>query len=171
MTDDVESTLETLERRLRALQAELDEADEPEAPPPRRRPPPPPEPPASWSPSSLAALDRFDDDLHRVTRELVASWERASAELRGEVADGMVFEGEVALEARADLAGLTALHRALQAIDGVAALSLRAYAGGHAALDVRLDRGVALVGELRRALDAPFAVEDARAGRLDIALG
>jgi len=48
---------------------------------------------------------------------------------------------------------------------------LLAYARGHAVLDLRLERPVALVGELRAALRRPFAVTEAREGRMAIEVG
>ena len=172
MTDDVEETLASLEQRLRALQAELDAEGEPLLVEPL--PPEPPSPPAAArrfpaperppaAPSD--ALDRFGDELRR----LVAVWELTAAELRGEAAEAMTFRGGVALEARADLAGLCALERALRDVDGVTAVTLRAYAGGAAALEVALDREVALVSELRRSL--AFDLVEVSGGRVSIAVG
>jgi hypothetical protein len=166
-TDDVEDTLAGLEQRLRALQAELD-ADEEPAPGPRRFAPR--EEPRAAAPQPhraappAAPLERFGAELRR----LVDAWERTMAELRGGEADAAVFRGGVALEARADLAGLCALDAALRAVPAVRSVALRAYAGGAAALEVALDREVALVAELRRRLD--FDVVEVRGGRLSIAL-
>lgn len=180
MTDDVEDTLASLEQRLRALQAELDAEEEPE--PERRRfeprrdaqarafeprrdaEPPPPAPPPAPARPSLDALDRFGAELRR----LVDAWERTAAEVRGDAAEAIVFRGGVALEARGELRQLCGLERALLAIDGVAAVRLRAYAGGAAALEVALEREVALVAELRRSV--AFELVQAGAGRLSIAL-
>jgi hypothetical protein len=172
MTDDVEETLASLEQRLRALQAELDADEEAPAEPPSRRfaprvAPLPPRPSAAAPPPPLPtdALDRFGAELRR----LVDVWERTVAELRGSDAETTSFRGGVALEARGDLADLCQLERALRGIDGVTSVNLRAYAGGAAALEVALDREVALVGELRRSL--AFSVVEVRGGRLSIALG
>ena len=183
MTDDVEETLASLEQRLRALQAELDaEEERPPAPPPRITPrpsapppaaPPPAAPPPAAPPPPAAAerervladpLDRFGAELRR----LVAAWERTAAELRGDAAEALVFRGGLALEARADLAGLCDLERALREVPAVTAVTLRAYAGGAAALEVLLADEVALVPELRRSL--AFSVLAIAEGRLTIAL-
>lgn len=168
MTDDVEETLASLEQRLRALQAELD-ADEEPAPEPRRftpredrRPAAPPRP--APPPGPADALERFGAELRR----LVDAWDRTLAEVRAGDAEAAVFRGGVALEARADLAGLCALDRALRDVAAVRSVTLRAYAGGAAALEVALDREVALVAELRRSL--AFDVVEVRGGRLSIAL-
>lgn len=159
--DDVEAVLAGLEQRLRALQVEIDDEEgEPSAPPP------PPAPPAPGG--AAAALERFGEDLRRATRELVSAYDRALAETRG--VSGVLFRDDVALEADVGLPGLCELAAALDAIDGVAHVELRAYAGGHAALDLALDRAVALVDELRRAMRSPFAVVEARQGRLSIAI-
>jgi hypothetical protein len=168
MTDDVEETLASLEQRLRALQSELDEEDAPPAAPRRF---PPPEPPRAERPAaapgpapSSDALDRFGAELRR----LVALWERTAAELRGDAAEAMTFTGGVALEARADLAGLCALERALRDVPGVLAVNLRAYAGGAAALEIALDSDVALVAELRKLLT--FDLLEVSGARVSIAL-
>jgi hypothetical protein len=155
MADEVETMLEGLERRLRALQLELDEPEEP-APVPTR-PPDPADP-----------LDEFGHDLRR----LVASFDRIVAELRGPpTAAGYVFTGDVAIDAVVDFGRLCALGRALEQIGGVASVDLRAYAGGRAALDVTLRRPLALVEELRRTMRLPVALIEAREGRLAIEVG
>ncbi len=155
MTEDVETILAGLEARLRALQSELDGVDdEPPAPPP-----PPPQ---------RDALEEFGRELRR----LVASYDRVVAAARGLPAgEGIVFHDDVALDARVDLGGLCALDRALAAIPGVVSVELRAYAGGHAALDLVLDRGVPLVSELRRTLRRSVSVVEAREGRLAVEVG
>ena len=169
MTDDVEETLASLEQRLRALQAELDAEELPPAPAPE----PAPEPrfpraedrPAPAAPAPPRdALDRFGDQL----RALLAAWEQTAAELRGDAAEAVLFRDGIALEARADLAGLCALDRALRDVPAVSAITLRAYAGGAAALEVRLDGDVALIPELRRSL--AFSVLGIAEGRLTIAV-
>ncbi|HEX8122485.1 MAG TPA: hypothetical protein VF549_14585 [Solirubrobacteraceae bacterium] len=176
MTDDVEETLASLEQRLRALQSELDEEDAAELPPlgqtrrfdppepPRAERPAPPAPRAPSPSPSSDALDRFGAELRR----LVAVWERTAAELRGDAAEAMTFRGGVALEARAELAGLCALERALRDVAGVTSVTLRAYAGGAAALEVALDGEVALVSELRKLLT--FDLVELSSGRVSIAL-
>jgi hypothetical protein len=180
--EDVESTLAGLEQRLRALQAELDEEASTPAPPPpagerRAAPPPPPDlraaPPPPPPPGPAAptdALERFGRELRRLTAELVAAWAELEAQT-GRSPDEAVLSGPVAVDARADLRGLSALDRALSAIPGVSWVQLRAYAGGHAALDVALDRPVALVAELRRAVDLPLTVDEVGPDRLTIAVG
>ena len=144
---DVDATLADLERRLHALQAELGE-------------------PAA---AASGPLEAFGEQLRRTTGDLVAAYERTLRDvLAGEQA---VFDDEVALDARADLPGLCALGRALGAVPGVHAVELRAYAGGHAALEVALDRPVALVAELHRVAGPPLGVVEARPGRLVLEIG
>ena len=157
MADDVETMLAGLERRLHALQSELDEPEpEPSAPVPTRPPAP------------ADALEAFGDDLRR----LVASFDRLVAELRGPpTTAGYVFTGEVAVDAAVDFDGLCALGAAFEQIGGVASVDLRAYAGGRAALDVTLRRPLALVEELRGKLRSPVALVEAREGRLAIEVG
>jgi hypothetical protein len=106
-------------------------------------------------------LERFGGELRR----LVELWDETLSELRGEA---MPFSGAVTLEARADLQQLAELDRVLGAVPGVVSVGLRAYAAGHAALDVVLEEEVPLIAALRRSLS--FSVEDARPGRLAIAL-
>jgi hypothetical protein len=149
MADDVERMLADLEHRLKVLQAELGQG-----PPARSPAPPPPD----------DALETFGREL----RGLVASFDRLLVEAQG--AEGILFRDEVVLEAATDLGGLAALHEAFAAIPGVSA-DLLAYARGHAVLDLRLDRPIALVGELRDALRRPFAVTEAREGRMAIEVG
>jgi hypothetical protein len=156
MSDDVETILAGLERRVQQLQAEL--GDVPEQPPPPA--PPPPETP----PAAPDSLERFGADLRR----LCVSYERLLAEMRG--TEGLLFSGDVALDATTDFTGLCELKDALDAIPGVTA-DLRAYAGGRAALDLSLERSVALVAELRRTLRLSVSVVEAREGRLTIEVG
>jgi hypothetical protein len=160
MTDDVEETLASLEQRLRALQAELDA--EAEAVPPRfaeAAPEPRRFPRADAPPPRPDPLEAFGAELRR----LVDVWDQTVAALRRGGGEAMVFVGAVALEARGDLPQLCALERALRGIDGVATVNLRAYAGGAAAIEVALDREVALISELRRSVSFDLvAVEGAR---------
>ena len=166
MEDDVESTLAGLERRLRALQSELDEERAEPVPAVPAAPDAPPAP--APAPAAVEdALAHFDAALQRATRELSTAWDQALAAARG-AGEGGIVRGEVALEARVTLAGLCELHRALTAIPEVGEITLRAYAGGHAALDLDVRQPVALAGALRALL--PIAVLDARPGRLAIAL-
>ena len=156
--DDVDATLADLERRLRALQAELDH--------PAAAPAPAPAPGAAPAGDPLEA---FGEQLRRTTSDLVGAFERTVREVHG--GEEAVFDDQVALDARAGLPELCALASALTGIDGVHAVELRAYAGGHAALDLALDRPVALVAELRRRGGPPFGVVASRPGRLAIEVG
>jgi hypothetical protein len=177
MADDVETTLEGLERRLRALQAELDEPESVGTVTPQTvgtafsqpvtvpsqpgtvpvRPPVPSDP-----------LEAFGSDLRR----LVASFDRMLSELRGPpTAAGYVFTGDVAIDAAVSFDGLCALGRALGDVGGVHSVDLRAYAGGRAALDVVLERPVALVEELRGRIRTPLSLVEAREGRLVLDVG
>ncbi len=163
--DDLETTLDGLERRLRALQDELD------APGPPPAPPVVPAAPSALAPPAPAdPLERFGEQLRASAEQLLAAFDRALAEARGGEA-GEVFAEDVAVEARTDLPGLCALSGALGDVTGVHQVELRAYAGGHAVLDVTLDRPVALVRELRRAGGPPLAVLEARPGRLAVEVG
>lgn len=151
---DVEATLARLEARLQALQAELLGAPVSS---------PLPSPPAA--PPAPDPLEDFGRELRRTADHLVEAFDRALTRSRGG-ADGPVFAEDVAVEVQADFPNLCALHGALGRIPGVHAVELRAFAGGHAALELALERPVALVAELRRASPVPFAVVEARPGRL-----
>jgi hypothetical protein len=166
---DVEAALAELEARLRALQAELSVSDEVvgvQASTTAVR--------ESLGPGGVPvdALEAFGEELRRLTRELVDAFDRAYAGARGlSAGSGILFRGEVAVDAVVDFAGLCALGRALSSTAGVVSVDLRAYAGGRAALDLVLDRPVALVSELHRTLRHPLAVVEAREGRLAIEVG
>ena len=172
MTEDVETILAGLEARLRALQSEIDATDDGDVPSTEEAPRAPTPPPPSVSRSSAAgepdALEEFGRDL----RNLAAKYDRVIAQTRGlKPSEGILFRDDVALDARADLDGLCALARALVQIPGIAHTDLRAYAGGHAALDLQLDRTIPLVSELRRTLRRSLAVVEAREGRLSVEVG
>jgi hypothetical protein len=174
VVDDVEATLADLERRLHALQAELAHEDENEgdgapAPAAERRPGRLRVEGVDTRPPGEDPLHAFGDRLRRTAADLLAAYDDAVGQARG--GEGELFDAEVALEARADLPALCALAQALAAVPGVHAVDLRAYAGGHAALDVALDRPVALVAELRARSPAPFGVLASRPGRLVLEVG
>jgi hypothetical protein len=145
MADDLEGALDELDRRLRALQAELDEVPiappEPEHEPGAARGPEPPRAPArerepepAPPPAAADPLEAFGVELRRIASELVAAWERVVAAERGRAAGAQ----RIVLEAQADLHGLAALERALTASPAVRTVDLRAYAGGHASLLVEV---------------------------------
>ena len=161
MPDDVERVLSDLELRLRELEAELATpgSDTMHARGARNVPDP------------GGALEDFGESLRRTARDLVSSYDRALAEARGlPPGEALLFRDEVALDVAVDLDGLCALAAALGRVAGVTSVSLRAYAGGHAALDLALTGGVPLITDLRRELDRPIAVVEARHGRLTLSI-
>lgn len=170
--DDVEATLARLEARLQALQAEI------AAPPARAAPAERSMPrreaevaPARTAPTAdLDALEHFGHELRQTAGHLVEAYDRALARARGD-ADGPLFTEDLAMEVRADFPSLCTLHAALAQVPGVHAVDLRAYAGGHAALEIALDRPVALIAELRRTSPLPLSVLEARPGRLAVEVG
>src|SRR5688572_6899164 len=89
--DDVEQMLSGLEQRLRALQAELDAPDDA----PNVAGSAHTAPPATFA-EALEGLEAFREDLHRLV-------ERFDRLVGGE---GLVFRGDVLLEAETDLTGI-----------------------------------------------------------------
>lgn len=137
--------------------------------PPRSAPPPRPAPPAP-SDALVAALERFGEDLRRLTAELADAWDRAVADVKSAQSDDELFSGDVAVEVEARLGTLSAIDAALTAIPSVRSVELRTYAGRRAVLDVALDDEVPLVRELRDTLGHPFTVTAVGPGLLAIEL-
>ena len=123
MSDDAEQTLSALDARLRALQAELEGGGQILQSSRGQTPP---------SVAGDDPLERFGVELRRLAAELVDAWDRVAAAERASART----RHRVVLEAQADLHALAALERALSASPQVAAVELRAYAGGHASLIV-----------------------------------
>ncbi len=185
--DDIDAILADLEARLRELQADLGAETEPIDTEPGDTEPGDTEPgdtepgdterrhgrPGVEHVETRSAqgdpLDAFGERLRRATAELVRAYDDAVGQARG--GDGGLFDADVALEARADLPGLCALAAALRRVEAVVGVELRAYAGGHAVLDVVLDRPVALLAELQTRGAPPLAVLKAASGRLVVAVG
>ncbi|HXB64414.1 MAG TPA: hypothetical protein VNV42_06000 [Solirubrobacteraceae bacterium] len=154
-------------------------------PPERRRP-------TEAQLASLAELRRFRDRLERFARDLTAEYDA----LLGRVMSGLtspataddstpvaapaepqpavpgpedaLFEGRVELGVGPfyDMAALTAFERQLAALAFVSDASVRRFEASHAVVDVRLATPVALVRELRRALDSEFSVREIAGGRV-----
>ena len=116
MSDDPEQTLDALDERLRALQADLERGQ------------------ILQSSTEADPLDRFGVELRRLATELVAAWDRVAAAERGAART----RRQVVLEAEADLHALAVLERALAASPEVRGAELRAYEGGRASLVVDL---------------------------------
>lgn len=132
--------------------------------------------------ASLAELRRFRDRLERFARELTAEYDA----LLGRVMSGLtsatprsepplppgpedaLFEGRVELGVGPfyDVAALTAFERQLAALAFVAEASVRRFEASHAVVDMQLATPVALVRELRRALDSEFSVREIADGRV-----
>ncbi len=133
--------------------------------------------------ASLAELRRFRDRLERFARDLTDEYDA----LLGRVMSGLtsaapaaeppapptgpedtMFEGRVELGVGPfyDMAALTAFERQLAAVAFVAEASVRRFEASHAVVDVRLATPVALVRELRRALDSDFSVREIADGRV-----
>ena len=111
MSEDPEQTLDALDERLRALQADLAGGQTPADP-----------------------LDQFGVELRRLATELVDAWDRVAAHERGAART----RRRIVLEAEADLHALAVLERALAASPEVRGAELRAYEGGRASLVVDL---------------------------------
>jgi hypothetical protein len=141
--------------------------------------------------ASLAELRRFRDRLERFARDLAAEYDA----LLGRVMSGLtssatagdspqvaapptapaapgpedaLFEGRVELGVGPfyDMAALTAFERQLATLAFVSDASVRRFEASHAVVDVRLATPVALVRELRRALDSEFSVREIAGGRV-----
>jgi hypothetical protein len=74
--DDVQDTLNELERKLRELQAELSVPAPAAQPPPPPEPPPPPPPPRGGLQDQLEELLRFREQLTEAAKKLVEDYSR-----------------------------------------------------------------------------------------------
>ena len=103
----------------------------------------------------------IDDVVARRDPSAADDGEAAAAEAP---AGDAVLDGAVTVDAGqfTDIATLTAFEHALVAVDGVRDVYVRGFEGGHAFLDVTLDRPTALGRELRQFTPVAFRV--ARAG-------
>ncbi len=82
--------------------------------------------------------------------------------------EGALFEGRVELGVGPfyDIGSLGAFERRLASLPGVSEAAVRRFEASHAVVDVRLAVPVALVRELRRALDSDFSVREVASGRI-----
>ncbi len=82
-----------------------------------------------------------------------------------------IFEGRVELGVGPfyDIGSLSAFEQLVAAVPNVVEVAVRRFEASHAVVDVRLARPVALVGELRRALDTDFSVRQVAPGRIQLA--
>ncbi len=90
--------------------------------------------------------------------------EVAAAESR----ENALFEGRVELGVGPfyDIASLGAFEQRLASLPGVSEASVRRFEASHAVVDVRLPAPVALVRELRRAVESDFSVREVASGRI-----
>jgi hypothetical protein len=166
----------------------VDEAIEPVQAPERPRP-------SEAQLESLAELRRFRDRLERVGRDLAAEYDTllgrvmsglsaapapaqapervppapAAPEIsEAEARESALFEGRVELGVGPfyDIGALGAFEQRLTNLPGVGEASVRRFEASHAVVDVRLAAPVALVRELRRALDSDFSVREVASGRI-----
>ncbi|MFI5009978.1 MAG: hypothetical protein ACHQDY_06860 [Solirubrobacterales bacterium] len=146
--------------------------------------------PGSASPSdaqlaSLAELRRFRDRIERFARELTDDYDallgRVMAGLSGRGSsepsptpqppagpEEALFEGRMELGVGPfyDIASLSAFEQSLARMPGVNEVAVRRFEASHAVVDLRLAAPVALVSELRRALQTGFSVRQVAEGRL-----
>ncbi len=87
---------------------------------------------------------------------------------RPPIAGGILFEGRVELGVGPfyDIASLSAFERRLASLPYVVEASVRRFEASHAVVDVRLAAPVALVRELRRAVETDFSVREVADGRI-----
>lgn len=93
----------------------------------------------------------------------------ATPELTAEESrENALFEGRVELGVGPfyDIASLGAFERRLAGLPGVSEATVRRFEASHAVVDVRLATPVALVRELRRAVDSDFSVRGIASGRI-----
>jgi hypothetical protein len=90
--------------------------------------------------------------------------EAAAAEAR----ENALFEGRVELGVGPfyDIASLGAFERRLASVPGVSEAAVRRFEASHAVVDVRLAAPVALVRELRQAVESGFSVREVASGRI-----
>jgi hypothetical protein len=143
---------------------------------------------------SLAELRRFRDRLERFGRELAAEYDallgRVMAGLAGtptaaaqssqpaapappvvseeDARENALFEGRVELGVGPfyDIGALGAFEQRLTGLPGVSEASVRRFEASHAVVDIRLAAPVALVKELRRALNTDFSIREVAGGRI-----
>jgi hypothetical protein len=141
--------------------------------------------------ASLADLRRFRDRLERFAKELTEDYDallgrvmssfsarspQPGTDLEPEPApprtpsphEETLFEGRVELGVGPfyDIASLGAFEQQLAELPYVIEASVRRFEASHAVIDLRLAAPVALVGELRRALDGDFGVRQVAGGRI-----
>jgi hypothetical protein len=85
-----------------------------------------------------------------------------------EARESTLFEGRVELGVGPfyDIAALGAFEQRLASLPGVSEATVRRFEASHAVVDVRLAAPVALVRELRLALDSDFGVREVASGRI-----
>ncbi len=143
---------------------------------------------------SLAELRRFRDRLERFGRELASEYDallgRVMAGLSGtpsaaqqaadtdtpppaavseqDTRENALFEGRVELGVGPfyDIGALGAFEQRLSALPGVSEASVRRFEASHAVVDIRLAAPVALVKELRHALNTEFSIREVAGGRI-----
>jgi hypothetical protein len=133
--------------------------------------------------ASLAELRSFRDRVERFAKELTEDYDamlgRVMSGLSGqgssEATNGAergpeeaIFEGRVELGVGPfyDIASLGAFEQSLAALPCVSDVAVRRFEASHAVVDLRLAAPVALVSELRRALQADFNVRQVAEGRM-----
>ena len=82
--------------------------------------------------------------------------------------ENALFEGRVELGVGPfyDIGSLGAFEQRLANVPGVSEASVRRFEASHAVVDVRLAAPVALVRELRHAVDSDFSVREIASGRI-----
>jgi hypothetical protein len=144
--------------------------------------------------ASLAELRRFRDRLERFARDLAAEYDALLGRVMTGLTsaspvapqpptadpapappvqaapspEDALFEGRVELGVGPfyDIASLSAFERRLASLPNVVEASVRRFEASHAVVDLRLAAPMALVVELRRAMDSDFSVREVADGRI-----
>jgi hypothetical protein len=127
--------------------------------------------------AGLAELRRFGTQLEQATRQLTVDYEQVLERVRQQLSssppsaptpDEIMFEGRVELGVGPfyDIGSLSHFEQRVAGLEHASDVVVRRFEASHAVLELRLTQPIALVGELRSALDMDFSVREIAGGRL-----